>query len=80
MVTNEESEMVRNNVWMSTVRMPVFTVELTKHDTYVVVEWQNGVFGAIGRKVDGHFYDKDDAIASLQACYHDYTWELQHAA
>ena len=71
--------MVQNNVWMSTERMPIFTVELNKRDVYEVVEWQNGCFGAIGRKVDGHFYDKADAEASLQACYHDHFWELQHA-
>lgn len=76
MVNKEESEMVRNNVWMSTERMPIFTIEQNKFDVYVVVQWQNGPFGAIGRKVDGHFYDKDDAYASLQACFHDYEMEL----
>ena len=68
-------------VWMSTTRMPLYTVEMSEKFTgvYFVVQWQNGVFGAIGRKIDGAFYDIEDANASLQAHWHDWAYELQHA-
>lgn len=67
--------------FMSTERMPLFSVEKSeKFDSvYFVVQWQNGVFGALGRKVDGPFYGIEEAAASLAAHWHDWAWDLQHA-
>ena len=67
--------------FMSTERQPLFTVEMSDkfEGVFFVVQWQNGVFGALGRQVDGAFYDREDAVASLQAHWHDWAWDLQHA-
>lgn len=66
-------------VWMSTERMPLFSVEQSEKfsGVYHIVEWQNGVFGAIGRQLNWSFYDKEDAVAALQCHYHDHFGELQ---
>lgn len=68
-------------IFTSTERMPLFTVEMSEkfNGVYFIVQWQNGVFGALGRQVDGAFYDRAEAEDSLQAHWHDWAWDLQHA-